>query len=476
MVDGTHAIDDLPTGVPYHARDDLERKLLRKLDLRTIKHLVCYVLSYSLESHAVYSSVRLAGYEADLRLQGNQYAAILSIIYVGFIIMQLPANMFLHWMQKPAVFLPSCVVVWGGVSVLTGFYTMALVSRLFLGFVEGPFTPGVIFLLSGWYKRDELALRISVIFCGTILSALFGSVISSSVVLTKMQGVLGQAAWRRETFICRWLFYITGSITILVGICAVFILPNFPHNTRWLTPEERALAVSRLADDAMPEKQTTMEGLWDAVSDWKVWWFSTALIFQTIGQSFTLYFPTIASTLGYNLRDTLLLTIPPWVCSTIFSLALSRHSDKMQRRYIYVLAANVIAMLGIIISIFTMNTAARYISMCLMAQAVAGSPVLWGWINNTFAREPAKRAVAIALINGLAQTGNIIGSFVWPSNWGPTYRYSYGICIAALGVSTAMLGMMHLYLRHLNKQIEKNEQDTKDIDELRHPIGFRYLV
>jgi len=38
--------------------------------------------------------------------------------------------------------------------------------------------------------------------------------------------------------------------------------------------------------------------------------------------------------------------------------------------------------------------------------------VLWGWINNTFAGEPAKRAVAVAVINGLANIGNIIGSLV----------------------------------------------------------------
>lgn len=47
-----------------------------------------------------------------------------------------------------------------------------------------------------------------------------------------------------------------------------------------------------------------------------------------------------------------------------------------------------------------------------MAQVYAGYMVLWGWINNTFAGEPAKRAVAVAIINGLANIGNIIGSLV----------------------------------------------------------------
>ncbi|KAG0705309.1 major facilitator superfamily domain-containing protein [Suillus ampliporus] len=466
--DGTDAMDDLPAGVPCHTRDDLERRLVRKLDLRTMSIIVVMSALNNIDQANI-NNARLAGYEADLHLTGNQYATILSIVYVGFIIMQLPANMFLHWMQRPAVFISSCTMAWGVISVLTGFYTGALVTRFFLGFVEAPFTPGALFLISGWYKRDELALRTSIVLGGTLLSTVFGSVLASSVVLTSMQGILGQAAWR-------WLFYITGGITILVAICGVFILPDFPHNTRWLTPEERALAVSRLAEDNGLEERTSMQGLWDAVSDWKVWWFSAALIIQNIGQSFFIYFPTLVFTLGYDLTGTLLLCAPPWAFATISSLALARHSDKTQRRYIYIVASNVIAVLGVIISFCTMNTAARYISLFLIAQVTIGTMVLWGWINNTFSREPAKRAVAIALINGLSQTGNIIGSFVWPSNWGPTYRYSYGICFAALGVSTAMFGVMHLYLKNLNKQIEKNEQDVKDVNELRVPIGFRYLV
>jgi len=123
-----------------------------------------------------------------------------------------------------------------------------------------------------------------------------------------------------------------------------------------------------------------------------------------------------------------------------------------------------------------MNTAARYISLFLMAQVYAGYMVLWGWINNTFAGEPAKRAVAIALINGLANAGNIIGSYVWQSSWGPTYRYSYVVCLAMLGLSTGMFGVMHLHLKHLNEQMERKERDAKDDEGHEDNIRFRYLL
>ncbi|KAG1739088.1 major facilitator superfamily domain-containing protein [Suillus paluster] len=464
-------IDESSSIPSSRARRDLERRLVRKLDLRMSVIVLLNALNFVDRSNA--SSARLAGLEQDLHLQGQQYATILSIVYVGYILMQLPANMFLHWLERPAILIPSTMVIWGVISTLTGItknYTGIFLARFFLGFAEGPFVPGVLFLISGWYKRDELAVRTTLVSCGSVLSAGFGAVFASGI-LSGMQGTLGQAAWR-------WLFYIEGSATVLVAICAMFLLPDFPHNTKWLTPEERTLAISRLAEDGYGRpgdltKRTTMQGLWDAVSDWKVWWLSLALFIQFVSLSFVIYFPTIVATLGYDTSVTLLLVAPPWVLSTITSFALSRYSDKKRKRYIYVVASSSTAALGFIISLCTMNTTARYISMFLMAQISAGQMVLWGWMANTFAREPAKRAAAIAMINGLAQAGNIVGSFVWPINWGPSYRYSYAICFAALGVSTAMFGVMYLHLKRLNERMERDEQDTK---ELQGPVGFRYLV
>jgi hypothetical protein len=119
--------------------------------------------------------------------------------------------------------------------------------------------------------------------------------------------------------VCRWLFYIEEGATMLVAVCALFILPDFPHNTRWLTPEERALAMSRLENDghdrADTKERTSMQGLWG---------FVAAYIAQLLGQSFFAHFPTLSATMGYNTTITLLLCAPPWVLSTIGSFALSR--------------------------------------------------------------------------------------------------------------------------------------------------------
>ena len=74
-------------------------------------------------------------------------------------------------------------------------FTGALLTRFFLGFIEAAFFPGALFLLSKWYKRDELGLRTALLYCGSLISNAFGSLIASGI-LDSMDGKLGRAAWR----------------------------------------------------------------------------------------------------------------------------------------------------------------------------------------------------------------------------------------------------------------------------------------
>lgn len=230
-------------------------------------------------------------------------------------------------------------------------FTGALLARFFLGFVEGAFFPGAVLLLSMWYTRAELGLRMSILYCGSILSGAFGSLLASAI-LDGMQGKLGRAAWRfvyyfwrkarlKQILLHRWLFYIEGSLTVTVALLALFILPDFPATTRWLSPLERKLAVKRMAEDAgvvdadreeinvlsavaTDRKPRFDHGFWLAVSDWKVWWFTVAHMSLAVAMSFNNFFPTLAGTLGFNRTMTLMLVAPPYVLTAPVVFFMSR--------------------------------------------------------------------------------------------------------------------------------------------------------
>lgn len=274
----------------------------------------------------------------------------------------------------------------------------------------------------------------------------------------------------------RWLFYVEGALTIFVAICAIFILPDFPSTSHsWLSKEESRLAEKRMVEDvgvgdeAETEGHGHARGLFMAIGDWKVWWLAVALTAMVVSLSFNAFFPTLSATMGYNRTVTLLLCAPPWAFATIVAFVVTRHSDRVGERFWHIAVPLVVGIIGFVIAVSTMNTAARYISLFLMAQSYAGFITFLAWISNSIPRPPSKRAVALAFINAFAQLGNIAGSYIWPPHWGPSYKFSYAICISTNGLTIIMCYIFKRHLENLNKKLaEKEEEEGR-------PKGFRFL-
>jgi hypothetical protein len=119
-------------------------------------------------------------------------------------------------------------------------------------------------------------------------------------------------------------------MTVTVAIMAVFVLPDFPMTTKWLTDDERRLALKRMEEDAGVGDQAETEnssfgyGFSLAITDWKVWWFAILAVAQNVAMSFIVYFPTLTTTLGYNPTVSLILIAPPWVYAVIFIFVWAR--------------------------------------------------------------------------------------------------------------------------------------------------------
>lgn len=98
---------------------------------------------------------------------------------------------------------------------------------------------------------------------------------------------------------------------------ACFVLPNYPHTTKWLDAEEQAFATWRLLEDfseADTYKDTSiLTGLKLAMKDYRLYIFVLMQHISLLSQSFQYFFPTIVGTLGYGPINTLWLTAPCWV-------------------------------------------------------------------------------------------------------------------------------------------------------------------
>jgi MFS family permease len=209
--------------------------------------------------------------------------------------MQIPSNLFLNKTGKPAIYLPSCMIVWGIISGATGAcqnFGGLVACRFFLGFIEAAYFPGCLFYLSSWYTRKELGLRTAILYSGSLISGAFGGLVTAGIT-SNMDGTHGLRAWR-------WVFLIEGAITVAIAFGAFFILPNFPRTTSWLTEEERQLAVYRLQEDIGEddwkdaESQNFFHGLKLALSDIKTWVLTILLLSIVSSASVTNFFPTVS--------------------------------------------------------------------------------------------------------------------------------------------------------------------------------------
>jgi sugar phosphate permease len=127
----------------------------------------------------------------------------------------------------------------------------------------------------------------------------------------------------------RWLFIIEGAATVLFAILTGFIIPDWPATTKWLSPEERAIGIIRLIEDAGDEEESTPT--WDAcklaVKNPHIWLCILGQVCLQAVASLTNFLPTLVQTFGFGTIETLLLTAPPYVLTAAVCLLNSWLSD-----------------------------------------------------------------------------------------------------------------------------------------------------
>ncbi|TQV94990.1 MFS transporter [Cordyceps javanica] len=475
------AMPPILAGMSGEERERLERHLRRKIDFRLLPMVICmYILNYIDRNNI--AAARLAGLEEDLKLDagGTQFSTAVSILFIGYILMQVPSNLLLNKMGKPGIYLPVCMAIWGTISAATAAvqsFGGLLACRFFLGFVEAAYFPGCLYYLSCWYTRKELGVRTTYLYAGSLLSGAFSGLISAGIT-GNLDGDRGLRAWR-------WLFLIEGVVTVAVAVAAAFVLPNFPRTTSWLSEQEVAVAVWRLEHDigqddwVSSEQQTFFQGFKAALKDPKMWVLLIILFGNVSAASITNFFPTVVATLKYSKVKTLLLTAPPYVLGVLTTLLNAWHADRTGERFWHVSLPLCLAMATFIVAASTTNTAARYVSIMLMIPGLySGYTTALAWISNTLPRPPAKRAAALGFINAVSNAPAIYTSYLYPSKAAPQYEAAFVHNCLMAAMSIAAAGVLRMMLARLNRKLDRGERDggvnAAPGEAVEH--GFRFLL
>lgn len=181
---------------------EAEKRLVRKVDkyivpVVMITYLLCFLDRTNI------GNARLFGLEEDLGLHGNQYQLAVAIMFVPYVLVEVPSNLILKRFT-PSKWLAVITVSWGIVSTLMGIvhnFGGLIACRLLLGLFEGGLFPGLTVYLTLFYTKKELALRIGYLFVSSALAGACGGLLAYGIGF--MDGVAGLSGWR-------WIFILEG--------------------------------------------------------------------------------------------------------------------------------------------------------------------------------------------------------------------------------------------------------------------------
>ncbi|GAA2199378.1 MFS transporter [Sinomonas flava] len=348
-----------------------------------------------------------AALRADRGVSDGAFALGAGIFFIGYALFEIPSNLALKkfgarfWLARIAI-------TWGVVAAAFAFTTndtMFTVLRFLLGVTEAGLFPGVIMFLAEWFPNKVRVQMFAIFYLAQPFSQMIGAPLSGGLIsfgdtLTPWHG------WQV-------MFFVEGMLAVVAGIAALFLLTNSPAQAKFLNDEEKAALSNVMALEDKVRTEDGPNGIWRAMANWKVWYFTViyfALQIAVYGTTF--YLPQqVAGLLGKKVGwEVGLVSAIPWLVGLFACYFLGRAAHTIVRRRnwgtmlyigtgVFILGsgwagANNLPLLGIL---FITLAVASFLSV---------GPITWAFPTAFLTGTAA--AAGIGLINSLGNLGGFV--------------------------------------------------------------------
>lgn len=431
-----------------------ERKLVRKLDWHLVP-LIMLLYTFSFLDRVNIGNARLYGLEEDLGLSPNQFQIAVSILFVTYLVFEIPSNLVLKPFG-PQRWLAFIVFIWGIIALGTGFvhnFQSLVALRVLLGAFEAGLFPGLNVYLTFFYTKRELALRVGYLFVSAAVAGALGGLLAYGI--GHLDGVQGMRGWR-------WIMILEGLPTIVLGVVVFFLLPNDPEHAYFLTAEEKKFMVVRHQRQygfTESAQQFSKEDMMKAFKDWKVWVFSVGQFgADTMLYGYSTFLPTIIQGLGsWSTAEVQLLTIPCYALGAFSYMTIAFISDKKQMRGVFCVVFGAISVVGYGLLISATSAGVHYFACFLIATGLyvlVGLPL--AWLPNNSPRY-GKRTTANALQLTIGNSSGIMASFIYSSADKPRYIKGNAISLSLVGVATLAYAFLWFWYNRANKKRDEGQ-------------------
>ena len=424
----------------------------------------------------------MAGLERDLGLTGYDYNTVLSVFYISYIIFEIPCNMLCKWMG-PGWFIPITSLGFGICSIGTAFvHNMGAVCgvRFLLGLFEAGMLPGIAYYMSRWYRRSELAFRLSLYIVMAPLAGAFGGLLASGILKLDSFGSLHE--WRM-------IFAIEGIITCGIAVISFFTVTDRPETARWLTQEEKDLAIARVKSERVGttevldklDKPKIIRGIFSPVT------LATSFIFlldNVTVQGLAFFAPTIVRTIYPNdsVVSQQLHTVPPYIVGAFFVLLFPGLSWRYDKRNIFFILSAPMMMVGYIMFLASTSSSVRYGATFIIAAGAFPFGALCNAQASANVVSDSARSSAIGTVVMFGNVGGLISTWSFLPFDAPNFHIGNGLNLATSSTILICSILLLFWMMADNKKRDRRDIDAeldglsvKQVQDLdwKHP-GFRW--
>ncbi|KAE9381195.1 MFS nicotinic acid transporter-like protein [Stipitochalara longipes BDJ] len=418
MEGGAQVMPNLPIDPDAHLSYDerviIDRKLVRKLDMTLIPWLCLLYLMAFLDRTNI-GNAKIAGLQQSIHhgakdMSLGQYNAALSIFFVSYSIFEPLTNVMLKRFS-PRRFIPVIMILWGIIMTSMGFvktWSGLMTARWFLGIAEAGLFPGVNYYLSCWYCRDEFGIRAAVFFSAAAVSGSFGGLLAAAI--GDMNGIGGYKGWS-------WIFILEGLLTIVCGVLSFWLVQNFPDNADFLSEQDRARVIYRLAVDKQSSaghEDFDTSFVKQAFKDYKMWLGMWTYMGADMSlYAFALFLPQIVKDMGYTSTKAQLLTVPPYAFAALLTIGVGYFADRTGQRGLCNIVIAPLGIAGFAILLSVENPHVKYFACYLAALGIY--PCISNtisWVSNNI-EGVYKRGVVLGFVIGWGNLNGIVSSNIF---------------------------------------------------------------
>ena len=285
-------------------------------------------------------------------------------------------------------------------------YSGAIAVRFFLGVFEAAVTPGFALFTSQWYTKKEQGIRTGFWFSFNGWGQIFGGLVAYGIAV---------GAERHGSAISPWriVFLVTGLLTSAMGCIFVFVIPDNQLNARWLSKDERRLAIERVRtnNQGIGNKHFKPYQLKEALLDPLTWAFAFyALTADIPNGGISNFFSQLIVSFGYTPDQSLLYGTPGGAVEVVFLVVCGYLGDRLGNRILFGVTGVATSMLGVIliVALPLSNDKGRLAGYYLTQASPAGFVALLSLISTNVAGYTKKTTVAALYLISYC-VGNIIG-------------------------------------------------------------------